>query len=496
MNTLLKPAQLDLDPNSPSAAKEWKHWHRTFRNFINECGENAPNKFRTLFKYVSHNVYDYIEDCANYDAAIETLTQLYIKTLNEIFAHHLLATRRQKPGETLNEILQELRKLSKDCNVKNVTAEQYREELVRDSFINGIASPLIRQHLLENTRLDLKTAFDQANSLDLAQKNSKAYAMPSILVTAAVLSSPTDQHTEIPVPKDHSLVATYVPKKKCYFCCDSIHNRRSCPVRDATCRNCGKKGHFGKVCMSKANASTTAAVFSPTICSITAPCPNSLSQASVNVSVNGNTLPALINLGSSDSFISQTVAEQLNLKIHPLKQDISMALTSLKTHVIGHCFADIDLNQYVYTCTCLGVLKDLCSDINLGHDFQKEHERVTIEFGGSKPELFIPNSAPVCAVSAATLDELSLFSNLLPDCKPIASKSRRFSKDDQDFIQQEVSKLLSEGIVEISSSPWRAQVVVAKDPLDRLKKKLCIDYSQTINQYTDIDSLFLELTTW
>ena len=154
-------------------------------------------------------------------------------------------------------------------------------------------------------------------------------------------------------------------------------------------------------------------------------------------------------------------------------------------------FADIDLNQYVYTCTRLGVLKDLCSDINLGHDFQKEHERVTIEFGGSKPGLIIPNSVPVCAVSAVTVNELSLSSNLLPDCKPIASKSRGFSKDGQDFIQHEVSKLLSEGIVEISSSPWRAQVVVTKDPLNRYKKRLCIDYSQIMNQYTYLDAYHL-----
>ena len=246
MDTLLKPARLDLDPSSPSAAKEWKHWHRTFNNFIEECGERAPNKFRTLVNYVSHNVYDYIEDCADYDSAIETLTRLYIKTPNEIFARHLLATRRQKPGETLTEFLQELRKLSKDCNLKNVTAEQYREELVRDSFINGIASPLIRQRLLENNQLNLKAAFDQANSLDLAQKNSEAYAMPSIPVTAAVSNSPIDQHTEVPMPNDHSLAATYAPKKKCYFCGDSIHSRRSCPARTSVCNNCGKKRTFWK----------------------------------------------------------------------------------------------------------------------------------------------------------------------------------------------------------------------------------------------------------
>ena len=92
--------------------------------------------------------------------AIEAITHLYTKAPNEIFARQLLPTRRQKPGKTLTGFLQEIRKVRKDCNLKNGTAEQYREELVRDSFINGIASPLIRQRLLENTQLDLKTAFD------------------------------------------------------------------------------------------------------------------------------------------------------------------------------------------------------------------------------------------------------------------------------------------------------------------------------------------------
>jgi len=109
MDTLLKSTRLDLDPNSPPAAKEWKHWHRTFKLCIDECGEHASNKFKALINFVSHHVYDYIEDCSDYDAAIEDLTHLYIKTPNTIFARHLLTTRRQNPGETLTEFLQELR---------------------------------------------------------------------------------------------------------------------------------------------------------------------------------------------------------------------------------------------------------------------------------------------------------------------------------------------------------------------------------------------------
>lgn len=56
MEKLLNPACLDLDPNSPTAAREWKHWLCTF---IEECGDNTPTKFRTLKNSVSRKVFDY-----------------------------------------------------------------------------------------------------------------------------------------------------------------------------------------------------------------------------------------------------------------------------------------------------------------------------------------------------------------------------------------------------------------------------------------------------
>ena len=505
MDTLLKPARLDLDPNSPTATKEWRHWHRTFTNFIDECGERAPDKHRTLVNYVSHNVYEYIEGCEDYDSAIRILEQLFVKTPNEVFARHLLATRRQKPGESLTEFLQELHKLSKDCNLRNVTAEQYREELVRDSFINGLLSSLIRQRLLENRQLDLKTAFDQAMSLDLAQKNSEVYTMPGTPTTAA-LPKPSIEHTSgfpasteapgvtasrqtsgAPTSVGNSLAAAVTPNK-CFFCGDLFHNRRNCPARNCYCNKCGKKGHYAKVCKSKVNADPAASMFSPALCTITAACPESLIQASAKVSIGGTCLIALIDSGSSDSYISENMAKKLCLKLHPSTQKISMALTSLKTNVLGHCFTPVTLDQRTYPSVRLGVLKDLCSDIILGQDFQKEHKSVTIEFGGSKPELVIAKSTSACALSTAAVEKPSLFANLLPNCKPIATKSRRFSSEDEKFINQEITKLLDEGIIEPSTSPWRAQVVVSKDPLNRHKKRLCIDYSQTINLYTELDA--------
>ena len=480
---LLKPERLDLDSNSPTAAKEWKYWLRTFNNFIAECGNGAPDKYRTIINLITHNVFDYVEDCVDFDSVVKTLQNLYIKTPNEIFARHLLANRRQQSGESLDEFLQQLRKLSIDCNLKDVTAEQYREELVRDSFINGLSFPLIRQRLLENTTLSLEQAYTQAISLDLAQENADAYVQPiAHVATVTPLSAPDDKtYTYSEEPEASALAAVY-PKRNCYFCGGAPHNRLKCPARESVCHNCEIKGHFSRVCRSKKKPGKTsgnvATMYAPTLCAlgVTAAFPNSLSHAALPAVIDGVTVTALIDSCSSDSFINQQVANRLQLAISPTTRNISMALTTLKIDVIGCCTTDITLNDRTYSNVQLSVLKDLCSDIILGHDFQRRHKRLTIELHGSQSDMIVSNSSS-CALATAVIDELCLFANLIPGSKPIATKSRRFSFSDRTFIQEEITRLMKEDIIDHSTSPWRAQVVVVKNPALPNKKRLCIDYS-------------------
>ena len=54
------------------------------------------------------------------------------------------------------------------------------------------------------------------------------------------------------------------------------------------------------------------------------------------------------------------------------------------------------------------------------------------------------------------------------------------------FIETETKKLLADGIIEPSISPWRAQVLVTTDECH--KKRMVIDYSQTINRFTQLDA--------
>ena len=126
-----------------------------------------PDKLSILFAYVNASVYEMIEDCGNYDDAIGRLSEIYVKTPNVIFSRYVLATRKQKHDESLQNFLQALHLLSKNCNFQNVSAEQHRLEFVRDAFISGLTSNNIRQRLLEHNRLTVTRHLRKRNLCNL-----------------------------------------------------------------------------------------------------------------------------------------------------------------------------------------------------------------------------------------------------------------------------------------------------------------------------------------
>lgn len=149
--------------------------------------------------------------------------------------------------------------------------------------------------------------------------------MSGIPTIAAVSTSLTHEVAGEPVPvHDNSFVATTFTSRKCYFCGDVDHNRRNCPARNSVCNSCGKKDHYAKVCKSKATLSISASMFSPSLCTVTAGCPEILSQVSVKVFIGGTALIALIDSGSSESFYSQVIVKKVGLKLNTSTQNISI----------------------------------------------------------------------------------------------------------------------------------------------------------------------------
>ena len=133
MDKYLRPARFDCYPNTVGVDKQWKHWLKTFENFLVAINSHTPDKLVTLTNYIAPNVYEYIVDCATYEEAIKVLKGLYVKPTNEIYSRHLLATQKQEESESLDQYLQVLRRLSKDCNFTVVTALENEQSYIRDA---------------------------------------------------------------------------------------------------------------------------------------------------------------------------------------------------------------------------------------------------------------------------------------------------------------------------------------------------------------------------
>ncbi len=216
-----------------------------------------------------------------------------------------------------------------------------------------------------------------------------------------------------------------------------------------------------------------------------------VNQALVYSQINGKPYKTLLDTGSSKSFVNKPVAGSFCTKRIPHRFRVGMAQASNSAEVSSVCnIPSINLLGRCYKDVRLYVMENLCVDILLGRDFLEFHQRVVFEFGGLVKELVVPKIDD-CGVVAANIEAPSLFANLRPGWKPIATKSRRFNEADREFIRLTVSKWKADGTVRPSHSPWRAQCVVVKHG-NRIER-LAIDYSQTINLFTEKDGFPIPL---
>ena len=74
-------------------------------------------------------------------------------------------------------------------------------------------------------------------------------------------------------------------------------------------------------------------------------------------------------------------------------------------------------------------MENFCADIILGQDFM-ERQSVVFTFNGKELTL------QVCVLTPIKVCPLSLFMHFSSDCKPIAVKLRRHTKDDEEFIEE------------------------------------------------------------
>ena len=453
MEQLLRPARLTLDASSDTAAQEWAHWKLTLTNYIGLLqNPSDADKLAALVVSVTPNIYNLIEKATTYDAAIAILEANFVKPTNELFSRHKLLARRQHEGESISEYMGALSVLAKDCNYAAVTADVHRDESIKVAFVKGIRNPIITQRLLEEggTRTEL---FNKARTLEAAIRNNETLSVNQRMFLNEVdvrpenpqpANKPEEDQTLAAASRDFSPRNSRNPRNSCYYCGYSNHSRRLCPARDMTCNLCSKTGHFARVCQSTRRTNPPSRNFQRNSApnpqsTAAATAPPELADAVIRSQVNNHPVSALVDSGSSDSFIDHKLCLDLGLPISQTdNQSIRMASQTCRTTSLGSVYVTLQLAEFTYNQVRLQILPDLCSDIILGHDILKRHEKLEIPFCGPLSPLVLPvKPGLVCALKVAHITPPPLFSDLPPNVRPIVCKSRKFSEEDRKFIHSD-----------------------------------------------------------
>ena len=508
MEAGLKPPRLDVDIGAQDSSKTFIHWKRLMFNFAETIGDKDDKKmYMLLINYLNSDIFNLVSDTDSFATAMAILTKQFIKPINIIYQHHLLANRKQRSDENISQFVSSLHTIAKDAGYAQVTAQKNLEHSVRDALISGLKSSVIRQKILEANKEELTDIVDLALIYESAQKNAAAYVAPDNFTAAVSDSSVATAATRPTYSQPYTRQREKQNSELCTRCGFPIDHRGGrCPAVDKTCSKCSKKGHFSRCCRSS-DRKVSAALYSVQgvreysedagqslddttegtypfihshfIASTGSSFPACFGKSIIPTKINAISFEALLDTGSPFSYVSNIAVSKANLKIIREKGEVTLASTSFSSPTPGYVLANLEVGGREYRNFKLTILPNSVSDVILGVDFQQLHSTVTFHHGGMYPPL-------ICSLGTLKIDPPPVFSNVTPDVHPIRTKTRRFSQADNDFISKEVSRLLRDGVIEKSKSPWRAQVHIAKN-LNH-KKRLTVDFSQTINRFTQLDA--------
>ncbi|XP_050561601.1 uncharacterized protein LOC126912631 [Spodoptera frugiperda] len=156
---------------------DWSLYVERLENYFLVNNVNSELRVATLITVMGAESYELLVNlCTPHKPSTKTFEQItaimekHLKPKPSILAERFkFRQRKQKEGENIADYLAALKKLSKTCELG-----LWLEESIRDQFVCGISSEVIRQRLFAEDKLDYAKAYSMAVSMEAAEKNAAA----------------------------------------------------------------------------------------------------------------------------------------------------------------------------------------------------------------------------------------------------------------------------------------------------------------------------------
>ena len=410
-------------------------------------------------------------------------------------------------GQSVADFVAELRQLSEDCEFGDTL-----ETMLRDRLVCGIADTQIQKRLLQEKELDFKKAFDVAQAMEAAARNTADLQLSGSGSTT-VLALQDGPPRQSKAQNSHAKKSFH--HDRCYRC-ESEHDANGCPFKSAKCFKCDKLGHLQKMCrtpISKQGGKQTgrkkkgsrgrpmhqvetATVdtqsseeheFNLFTCS-----ERKINPYKVQVNINAVTVVMELDTGASATLINETVYQQINEgQQKPELQESKMVLrsyTGQAVPIVGRFTASViyqDQTKKLPVTVVKG--KQPCL---LGRDWLEEiridwHEIKHLR--SSKLDAVLEKYKEVFEESLGTFHKVEAKIKVVSDAQPRYFKPRPVPYALRDKIEKELERLQSQDIITpVDFSEWAAPIVPVQKSDGSVR--ICGDYKLTVNRVSLLDN--------
>ena len=255
----------DLD----MTAADFRTWRRSLEDWIelNAVGNgDAARYIRLLCAPRLQKTLDARFPKAQWDAlstteALNNVSKLVLRTANQAVQWSDFFSVKQAVGESVSDYFTKCSQMVLDCAFQCPDCDKDLSEymLVR-KLVAGLREPALRREIFQchGQFTDVDSLRAHCVAFEAAQRDAHGFP-PNRPAEAAAGDIPDDD-----------VIAAGVPRKShhrtCWNCGDRHQpGKKACPAAAATCRACGKLGHFEKVCKGGKKPSTKDSVASAVV---------------------------------------------------------------------------------------------------------------------------------------------------------------------------------------------------------------------------------------
>ena len=249
------PPPEPLNLSEGNVSENWKKFKQKYTNYEIATGISAKGdatRVATLLSVIGNDAIDVFNtltwdaegDDKKIDKVIQKLEQHCEPKKNVSYERYKFNSRSQESGETIDQYVTILRKLSESCEFGTL-----KDSLIKDRIVLGVNNQKTRERLLRVPDLTLGKALDVVRSAEVTEQQMRE--IDSDTSVHGVGRGRSKEHEPKEVTNSNQAIETNYSRKFNCGNCGTRHAIRECPAYGKKCHNCQRLNHFQKMCRSR-----------------------------------------------------------------------------------------------------------------------------------------------------------------------------------------------------------------------------------------------------